>query len=567
MNTQNNKKPDIDFNADQEKGGEKFIPTPISDEEFTPDEVASIAGYQPEQAELIDREFMLERDEETAEPRDSSENPLVRFAIASLLVGGILLLGWLIWSIFFAVKSPKPVATSTPTPTPTPTATSDEAQRLKAELAFRNQISRQQQPTIPAPAPTPTPTPTSSPKPTQSPPPPRITREPAPPPRIIREPAPPPRIIREPASPPRIIREPAPPPRIIREPAPPPRIIRERVPAPAQVAAAPSPQPKVENIDPFERWNQLATVGQQTAPADAKPKPESSPSVSPEPSPSVQPNSTQVAEATPTSIPIVSIGGSSSIAATPTDNSTQSLTPGEQGILNRTSVSESAIASKLPMQVQIGTSAQARVLVPMIWTQEDEGNQGRFAVELQEDVLSTDNRVALPKGTVLITEVETVTPDNNLVNQSVVAVVYPDSSGEVRQQTIPKNSIIIRGENGEPLIAKGLRDKGGEIARQDLLIGLLSAAGRAGEVVNQNQSQSSTIITSGGFSSQTVTTTAREPNVMAAAIEGFFKPMSQRLSQRADRTTQEILSRPNVAIVPQGTEVSVFFNTFFEVTR
>ncbi|MBD3557379.1 hypothetical protein H6S82_00655 [Planktothrix sp. FACHB-1355] len=112
-----------------------------------------------------------------------------------------------------------------------------------------------------------------------------------------------------------------------------------------------------------------------------------------------------------------------------------------------------------------------------------------------------------------------------------------------------------------------MRDKGGEIARQDILIGLLGAAGRAGEVINQNQNQSSTIISSGGFSSQTITTSARRPDVLAAAIEGFFKPMSQRLSQRADRTSQEILNRSNVAIIPQGTEVSVFFNTFFVVNR
>nr|WP_275994414.1 TrbI/VirB10 family protein [Argonema antarcticum] len=219
------------------------------------------------------------------------------------------------------------------------------------------------------------------------------------------------------------------------------------------------------------------------------------------------------------------------------------------------------------MQVQIGTSAKAKVLVPMIWSEENKSNQGRFAVQLEEDVLSTDNRVALPKGTILITEVDSVTPDNNLVNQSAVAIVYPDSAGEVRQQSIKKESILIRGEDGKPLIAKGLRDKGGEIARQDILIGLLGAAGRAGEVINQNQSQSSTIISSGGFSSQTITTSARRPDVLAAAVEGFFKPMSQRLSQRADSTTQEILNRPNVAIIPQNTEVSVFFNTFFVVNR
>ena len=130
------------------------------DEVLTPDEVMEISGYQPEQAELIDREFMLQRDGEPAEQRDSSENPLVRLAIATLLVGGVLGLGWMIWSLFFASK-PKatPVGSSTPKPTPTKAFESDEASRLKAELALRNQASRtQQQQKLPQPKSAPSPT-------------------------------------------------------------------------------------------------------------------------------------------------------------------------------------------------------------------------------------------------------------------------------------------------------------------------------------------------------------------------------------------------------------------------
>ncbi len=87
---------------------------------------------------------------------------------------------------------------------------------------------------------------------------------------------------------------------------------------------------------------------------------------------------------------------------------------------------------------------------------------------------------------------------------------------------------------------------------------LAVAAGKAGEIFNQNQTQSSTVIGNGGFSSQTISTTARKPNILAAAVEGFFKPMSQRLGQRADKSSQELSSRPNVAIVPAGKKVSIF---------
>lgn len=596
---------------------------PHIDEVLTPEEVMEISGYQPEQAELIDREFMLQRDGEPAEQRDSSENPLVRLAIATLLVGGVLGLGWMIWSLFFASK-PKatPVGSSTPKQTPTKAFESDEASRLKAELALRNQASRtQQQQKLPQPksAPSPSPKPKPSPKPTAIAPPET---------RIIRE-----------SAPPRIIQEKVP----VPAPAPPrPRLSVASVPSPRPlVTPTPQPSPPEKPVDPLERWNQLATLGQQTikngqdadsaspslARADAggnrEPSTVSNPTaITPTTASVTQPTTTSPiqpamtppaptnsAQTQPTAIPVVSIGsaytspkngastanntsptngtfatnGTSLVDDTSTANNTSAThgasiadsnlqSAGVQGILNSTPISEAttetgrvSVPGK-PMQVRISTSTPAKVLVPMIWSEEDKGSQERFAVELEEDVLSTDNRVALPKGTILITEVDSVTKANKLVKQSVVAIVYPDSSGQIRQETVPKNSILIRGEDNRPLIAQGMEDKGKVIAQQDILVGLLGAAGRAAEIFNQPDTQSS-IVLNDGSSSQTVTTTSRKPNLLAAAVEGFFKPMSERLGQRADQTTQEILSRPDVGIVPQGTRVSVFFNTFFEVTR
>lgn len=314
-------------------------PSPSPNEQFTPDEMAQMTGYQPERVELIDREYMLERDSETTEPRENSENPLVRFAIASLLVGGILSAGWLIWSIFFAVKSPAPKIAATPTPVVKPeTPTNDEAARLKAELAFRNQMGRQQQANVPAPTPTPAATPTSTkpetanPKPTPSPQVvyrDRVVREAAPPKivyrdRVVREPAPPPKIVYRD----RIVKQPAPPPKVIKEPAPPPRVIREKVPVPQPpIAAVPSPQPKTPEVDPFERWNQLATVGQQATDAEVASVPptetvlQTAVAALPDNEQVPQLNSISKDQIKPTSIPTITIGGSTSIAAVPTDSS------------------------------------------------------------------------------------------------------------------------------------------------------------------------------------------------------------------------------------------------------
>ena len=545
----------------------------LVDDELTPEEELEISGYQPEQVALIDQEFLIEQDNEQAEPQSGSENPLIRFAIASAVVGGVMGFGWMIWSIFF---SPKPVVKA---PTPKPTSKvfneeNDEAARLKAELALRNQASRNLEQTE------------------KEVPPPKL--KPSKPIRTARKPKQSkPRIIREKVqSPPRIIRETVPsPPRIIREKVPsPPKIIRETVPNKIQpkntvVKTSPAPSPtKIEKIDPFERWNKLATLGQQTTSLNnnflnnnqsfeqAQSLPDKSESESNYPAANTESNSSEVIFANASNrVKEPQTSTMSTVIINRGDNLNrnhlENQTPGEWGILNRTPPNlqqETITASNSPIQVQIGTSAEASVLVPIIWSEED-NNQERFAVELQEDVLSMDKRVALAKGTILITEIHSVSKINKLVKQSVVAVVYKNSAGKIQQKTIPKNTILIRGEKNKPLLAKSIADKGKAIAQQDILIGLLGAAGRAGEVFNQNQNQSSTVISNNGFSSQTFNTKAKKPNLLAAAVEGFFKPMSQRLSQRANKASNEIMNRPDVAVVPAGTKVSVVFSNFFEV--
>ena len=537
----------------------------VDDQNLTDEEEFEIAGYKPEASELIEQEYLIEREGEAKEPQSSSENPLVRFVVMAMLVGGVMLFGLMVWALFFSPKPISPRVVTTPSPSFAPLE-SDEASQLKAQLAFRDQSSRleKQQPVASAPA--------------------SVTQPSSP----QRSPA---RITSAPASSPRIVRVSAP-----------PRIIRESVPVRAttfspQIQPKPTPA-QSPTVDPLERWNQLATVGQQTAmvtateqpsatgvssSAASTPPPLSNSSVAPAssssstptqsstlPSASAQSNSSSPQ---PTVIPLVSVGGSESAVTQETRSQLVGYSAGEQGILSHTATNNPAFADAKPMQVRLGTSAVAKVIVPMVWAGSNTSSQqssqkinsGRFAVELTEDVLSTDGRVALPKGTVLITEVDTVA-SNKLVYQSVVAVIYTTRTGEIRQQTIPKDSVLIRGEGNQPLIARRLNTgKGAAIAKQDILVGLLGAVGQIGKAVNSPRSQSSSVINSGGFNQTISTISKREPNLIAAAAEGFFKPTSKRLGQRADETTQEILSQPNVLVVPQGTPVSIFFNTFFQV--
>jgi hypothetical protein len=243
------------------------------------------------------------------------------------------------------------------------------------------------------------------------------------------------------------------------------------------------------------------------------------------------------------------------------------MSAGEIGILNRTIVDENGTEYTSPKQIAIGSSVKGKVIVPMIW---DETNQsptaGRFAVELTENLLATDGAIALPTGTILITEVDNVTPGNRLVSQSAVAIVYPDSTGNIQQMPIPEESLLIRGSNNKPLIAQGLFDRGSTIAKTDILVGVLSSLGRVGQIINQptqrTLSQHSGLL---GSSSVETLTGRAQPNILAAALEGFFTPTAQRLRERSDQTLEELMKRGNVAIVPEGTEVSIFVNAFITV--
>ncbi len=339
---------------------------------------------------------------------------------------------------------------------------------------------------------------------------------------------------------------------------------------------------KIDPIDPFERWNQLATLGQQTIKNNGVTEDKQTPNFSSNKTiaaipqrPTTDSTVQQSDEQSPTKsksaniIPAVAI--SNSQLKSPTKS--QNQTPGEWGILNRTNPTiernypQTALSeTNSPMQIQIGTTAKGNVVVPMIWTQSSK-NRGRFAVRSQEDIRSTNNHNIFPKGTIFIADVDSVSKVNKLVQHSVTAIVYIDKLGRMKQQQIPQGVISIQAEDNKPLIAKSMSDKSKAIAQQDILIGLLGAAGRAGEIFNQNQSQSSIVTSNGGLNSQTVTTKANKPNILAAAVEGFFKPMSQRLGQRADKASIEIMSNPDVAIVPAKMKVSIFFNSFLEVDR
>jgi len=576
------------------------------------EEERELAGHDGDADELLASEHRIKQDSEGPETRSVSEKPEVRTFSVLMGTGAVLGILGFFWFVFFA---PKPVRQQAKTANPKPTQVSeDESGELKSRLAFQDQQrALEVQPpepknrSTPASKPTPAPKPAPAARRSQTPRP--VQNFNPPPPRTLQTIPPPQPPLPRPAQ------QPAPPP-----PRPRPTPLPRPVPPPALLALRPAPPPRSpspEKVDPYERWAQLASLGQSRGQAvkelnaegisassatfpsaiapgmtaasypavpPAMPVPTPPPSavaIAPvaapvplsqqQPVPPISQNPQPVLVSSPKSpqsaapmqeIPAIAIGAPGSAV------NAKVMSPGEAGILNRTTADENSEGSTAMREIAIGSSALAKVIVPMIW---DEAGQsptaGRFAVQLTEDIMATDGAIALPSGTVLITQVENVTHGNRLVSQSVVALVYPDSAGRIQQVPIPPGYLIVRGIDNQPLIADSLFDRGSEIAKADILVGILGSLGRVGEIINR-PAQETFSQQSGFFGSTAVkTTTSSEPNILAAALEGFFTPTAQRLREKSDRDAQELLKRGNVAIVPEGTQVSVFVNAFVTVQR
>ena len=532
--------------AHHPNGNGKTSTTPIlnqlqEDDDLTPEEEQQLAGFNPATPQLISEEYRLKQDQEGAVERPLAERASIRLGSVVAVVGIVMGTGAVLWFGFLQPRPPARQVTQSPSPAPTTPPMFDETAELKSRLAFQDQQQQLQSESVAKPASSPPPRPAASRSPV-----------PAPTPAAV--------------SPPVTVSRPEP--VVVRSPVAPP----ERI------------QP-VERVDPFQRWAQLANVGQLRVSSGAmEPSRSASSNLPDAPSNSVSPSDQQDPV-----IPVVSIGTDSSTmttgsalapnssrVASPTELSTSSadLTPGMIGILNRTPVSQLDQRTGGLSEVALGTSSRAKVILPMIWDEGGNNSTGgtassqenRFAVELTEDMKATNGSVALPAGTILVVRTHSVGRGNNLVSASAIAIVYRDRSGQIRQQALPSDSLQIRGQDNRPLIAQKLNDVGPDVARQDLLTGLLNSLGRVGTIINQPRTQSSTVTSGGGFN-QSVITTSAEPQIWAAVLEGFFNPIVERMSRRSDQNMQELLQRPNVQFVSEGTEVSVVVNSFLRVNR
>src|SRR6476469_6761460 len=225
-------------------------PSPSKDDDIDEN---FIANFDPNAPLTLETQYQLAQDEERPLPPPVSERGVPRAVTMLLLTGGILLLGLLIWQLIKPKSPREPIAQSTPKESSSGTI-KDEKPELLAKLAYQDQqklLAENPQKTA-KPKTEPSPKPSRTPRNPRTP---RLVanRSAAPPPTPLREPLPAPRTVV------RTVTVPAPIPQRVpsRTPAPPPAPIPKPLIPPPLI-----PTPREEKIDPFERWNQLAQLGQ-----------------------------------------------------------------------------------------------------------------------------------------------------------------------------------------------------------------------------------------------------------------------------------------------------------------
>jgi|GEM_PF-6236354 len=228
--------------------------------------------------------------------------------------------------------------------------------------------------------------------------------------------------------------------------------------------------------------------------------------------------------------------------------------------------------------VRLGTTVAGSVVVPLAWDlNQTDTNQpgqpsqtkGRFVVRIEQALVASNNEIALPAGSQLIVQATSVSSSNQLVQATVVAVVYDTPSG-LRQQILPPDALVIRGESGSPLIANKLNDVGPALFQDDLLIGSLSALGKVGEILNQPTQQNTNVFNGTGLGSSVSnvnTSTTNNPQALPAALQGFGQTLSERLQQRSEQNTQALIAKNTIAVLPQGTRITIVVNSFFQIAN
>jgi hypothetical protein len=236
-------------------------------------------------------------------------------------------------------------------------------------------------------------------------------------------------------------------------PSPPSPIPARTLPVSAPTrSSAQTPEPE---IDPFEQWNALANAGTMRGDMESQSVAQAAVERQAEPIAEVRVASAMLGAG---SLPLMSSDRSPPMAAPEsleTGREFSPLSPGANGILQRRR--DSVAAETTQSAIPLGTVAEGKVTVPLIWTG---GSNTRSAIELEEALKDAEGNAVLPPGTIFITEITNVDEESRLIEQTAIAILY-ERDGQQVQESIPPGLVLILDKDLEPIKGDRVRNRRG----------------------------------------------------------------------------------------------------------
>lgn len=215
---------------------------------------------------------------------------------------------------------------------------------------------------------------------------------------------------------------------------------------------------------------------------------------------------------------------------------------------------EASILAERPQRSLMAATKAEGILTTPIVVDQGKTQDDRFTIQLAQPIKADDGSIALPSGTQLIAQVNSIAETGLVKLQVVSAIVNQD--GQQAEMSLPSDAIRIHGKDGNPLIAQNYGYKGKAISSIDIGMFTLGALNKASELFTR--SQSSTVISNdGGIISSTRNP---KPNLLASILQGGSQALLDTIKQRNQKAIQAIAQQPNIRFLPAGSVVEVYVN-------
>lgn len=223
----------------------------------------------------------------------------------------------------------------------------------------------------------------------------------------------------------------------------------------------------------------------------------------------------------------------------------------EQG-LSEQGLSEQGLSEQSQTQaLTVGGHTPGQLVSPVVL--DSEGVEDRFLVVLSEALKDNTGRIAIPADSVLVVQVDR-TSEDGLVQLSATQAIW-EEQGLQRELVLPRRTILIRGEGGNPLMAESYGDSGGDIAAMDFGQFALGAIQRVGELYTRSDARVQT-----GDGTTIITESNPAPDILAGALEGGSNAVLDSIIERNQRAIERLENRPRIPYIASGTSVQVFVN-------